>query len=95
MVQGKKREKGLIMTKRNDNRNSAIRYSFAHYDEYAAWNGDKAMTAAEYEASKAEHAAAHPDRDYVIRSMFIDDYDEFYATPNYRMNYLEGKWEIH
>jgi hypothetical protein len=93
MVQNKKREKGLIMTKRNDNRNSAIRYSFASYDEYSAWNSENIMAAAEYEAAKVRLAAEHPDRDYVSRTKPLADYDEFYATPSYRMNYLEGKWE--
>ena len=73
--------------------NSAIKHSFACYEDYAAWNGDKAMSEGEYAVHKIEKAAEHPERKYFDRQIPLADDVAFYDSPRMKMNYLEGKWE--
>ena len=75
------------------NNNSAVKYSFACYEDYAAWNGDKAMSEGEYAVHKMEIEAKHPERKYFHRHIPLADITTFYESPRMKMNYLEGKWE--
>ena len=81
------------MAKRTDNRNSEITYMWASYKEYAEWNGDKAMKETEYWDAKRKHEAKYPEREYYDCTMYLDEYEPFYVSPYYEMNYLEQKWE--